>query len=86
MTVVLYCLTVGCKIPLREKSFSFSSLLVISAAVLGTSAYIARRRISRKWIDYRSVEHDLNGKVFVVTGGNTGAYVLMMMCKIAKEG
>lgn len=49
-------------------------LLVVSAAVFGTSVYIARRLISRKWIDYRSVEHDLNGKVIIVTGGNTGTW------------
>lgn len=46
--------------------------LGVSAAIVGVSAYLLRRRVSRKWIDYRSQEHDLTNKLIVITGGNTG--------------
>ncbi|CAJ1958872.1 unnamed protein product [Cylindrotheca closterium] len=45
-----------------------------SAAILGASALLLRHSISRKWIDYRACQRDLdlNDKVYVITGGNTG--------------
>jgi NAD(P)-dependent dehydrogenase (short-subunit alcohol dehydrogenase family) len=47
-------------------------VLGISAAIASASAYLVRRRISKKWIDYRSSHHDLTSKVILITGGNTG--------------
>jgi len=46
----------------------------VSAAILGASAFLLRRSVSRKWIDYRSCQRDrdLTGSVYIVTGGNTG--------------
>lgn len=45
-----------------------------AAAILGASALLLRRSVSRKWIDYRSSQRDkdLTGQVYVVTGGNSG--------------
>ncbi len=48
-------------------------VLGISAATLASaSVYLLRRRISKKWIDYRSEHHDLTNNVILITGGNTG--------------
>ena len=41
-------------------------------AAIGGSTILLRRRISRNWIDCRKVNHDLEGKVIVITGGNSG--------------
>lgn len=52
--------------------------LGISAAIVGASALLLRGCVSRKWLDYRSrgpKDGDdplLSGRVYVVTGGNTG--------------
>lgn len=46
--------------------------LVICSAIVGASGFLFRRRISKKWIDYRSIQHDLTDKVIVITGGNAG--------------
>jgi len=43
------------------------------ASILGASSlYYMRRRISRNWIDLRSKEIDLSGKLIIITGGNVG--------------
>eukprot|EP00980_Cylindrotheca_fusiformis_P024572 scaffold12111_cov69-Cylindrotheca_fusiformis.AAC.1 len=46
--------------------------LLVTSAIAGASALLYRRHISKNWIDYRSVEHDLTDKVILITGGNTG--------------
>ena len=42
------------------------------ASLAGGSTFLLRRKISKKWIDCRTVDCDLTGKVIVITGGNTG--------------
>jgi len=41
-------------------------------AIASGSAYLLRRRISKKWIDLRKSPHDLTNKTILITGGNAG--------------
>lgn len=45
---------------------------VAITAIFGASVYSMRRKISSKWINLRYKNYGLNGKTFLITGGNVG--------------
>eukprot|EP00980_Cylindrotheca_fusiformis_P016968 scaffold5159_cov112-Cylindrotheca_fusiformis.AAC.22 len=73
----LHCSQIRSSLKSAEKGQETSwnstmNALLVTSVIAGASVLLFRRRISKKWIDYRSVEHDLTDKVIVITGGNTG--------------